>query len=285
MAPAPSSGLELRGVSVDIASRRVLDDFALEVRPGTVVVVQGPPGSGKSTLAGVASGLILAQEGTAYLDGLEMEDVDPADLRRSVRVVAEEPMLFATSLRENMRMGAADDITDDDIDHALRIAGIRDVVAELDGGLDGYVGDRGLTLSGGQRQRVALARALVAKPRILILDDALSAVNPSLEYEIIARIHRELPDTGVLFITRRAGPRALADQVIELPPPTAMVQIQEVVSADLGGIEEMSLMGGMGIDPIEGVMAVEQAGEAVEASEGIVPGSRGLQRLAARRPT
>jgi ATP-binding cassette subfamily B protein len=272
MAPAPSTGLELQGVTMVQGNRRVLDSLDVQVAPGRVVVVQGPPGSGKSTLAGVASGRYLPESGTALLDGLELDDVDPADLRRSIRMVSEEPMLFATSLRENMRMGAVDDITDDDIDHALELAGVRGVVDELDGGLDGYVGDRGLTLSGGQRQRVALARALVAKPRILILDDALSAVNPSMEFEIIARVHRELPETGILFITRRAGPQSLADRVVELPPPSEMAEISAVVAGDLQGIEDMELMGTMGVDPIAGVMAVEQAGEATEAAEGIMPG-------------
>ena len=89
--------------------------------------------------------------------------------------------------------------------NALLTAGVDDVVDEIEGGLDGYVGDRGLTLSGGQRQRL-VRRALVARPRVLILDDALSAVNPSLEHEIVARIHQEMPETSILFITRRAGP-------------------------------------------------------------------------------
>jgi ATP-binding cassette subfamily B protein len=237
------------------------------------VVVQGPPGSGKSTLAGIASGRLLPDQGTAFLDGLELEEVDPADLRRSIRVVSEEPMLFATSLRENMRMGAVDELEDDDIQRALALAGVSDVVQELDGGLDGYVGDRGLTLSGGQRQRVALARALVSKP--LVLDDALSAVNPSMEFEIVARVHRELPETGILFITRRAGPQALADRVVELPPPSAMAQVTQVASSNLEAIEDMELMGAMVIDPIEGVMAVEETGEAVEASAGIPAGGSG----------
>jgi ATP-binding cassette subfamily B protein len=276
MAPAPSSGLELRDVSVDLGSRRVLDEFGVHVAPGEIVVVTGPPGSGKSTIAAVASGLLLPDRGTAYLDGLEVEEVDPADLRRSVRVVAEEPMLFATSLRENMRMGAPEEVTDDDILRALTTAGVDDVIAELAGGLDGYVGDRGLTLSGGQRQRVAVSRALVARPRVLILDDALSAVNPSLEHEIVARIHADLPETSILFITRRAGPVALADRVVTLPSPSSMQTIHENVSASLDAIEDMGLLGvGGGLDEISAVMAIEQAGEATEAAEGIVPGSPG----------
>ncbi len=98
---------------------------------------------------------MIPNRGTAFLDGLELEEADPAELRRSIRVVAEEPMLFATSLRENLRMGAPEDVDDEMILKALDTAGVSEVVTELEGGLDGYVGDRGLTLSGGQRQRVA----------------------------------------------------------------------------------------------------------------------------------
>jgi ATP-binding cassette, subfamily B, bacterial len=274
MAPAPSSGLELRGIGVDLGARRVIDDFSVQVPPGAIVVVTGSPGSGKSTIAAVASGLLIPNRGTAYLDGLELEEADPAELRRSVRVVAEEPMLFATSLRENLRMGAPEDIDDDMIMQALRTAGVEEVVGELEGGLDGYVGDRGLTLSGGQRQRVALSRALVARPRVLILDDALSAVNPSLEHEIVARIHAELPETSILFITRRAGPVQLADQVIQLPAAATMQYVNETTGATFATLAEAAALGG-GVDEINAVMAVEELGEAVEASEGIEPGTPG----------
>ena len=275
MAPAPSSGLQMLGVGVDLGSRRVLHDFAVQVPPGAIVVVTGPPGSGKSTIAAVASGLLIPNRGTAYLDGLELEEVDPAELRRSVRVVAEEPMLFATSLRENLRMGAPDDVDDDAILNALRTAGVEEVVGELEGGLDGYVGDRGLTLSGGQRQRVALSRALVARPRVLILDDALSAVNPSLEHEIVARIHAELPETSILFITRRAGPVALADEVVQLDPPTSMQQISESTGSAFETIVGAETLAGGGVDEVNAVMAVEELGEATEAAEGIAPGDAG----------
>ena len=273
--PAPSSGLELRGVSVDLGMRRVLDDFGVSVPPGAIVVVNGPPGSGKSTIAAVASGLLIPNRGTAFLDGLELEEADPAELRRSIRVVAEEPMLFATSLRENLRMGAPEDVDDDMILKALRTAGVDEVVDELDGGLDGYVGDRGLTLSGGQRQRVALSRALVARPRVLILDDALSAVNPSLEHEIVARIHEELPETSILFITRRAGPVQLADQVVAAAVRRRRCSTSTRRPAStFATLAEAATVGG-GVDEINAVMAVEELGELVEASEGIEPGTPG----------
>ena len=111
---------------------------------------------------------------------------------------------------------------------ALAAAAADDVVAGLDGGLDGALGDRGLTLSGGQRQRVALARALVDPPRVLVLDDALSAVNPSLEEEIFARIRAHAPQTAVLLITRRRLPHGIADRVVQLPPPAEQAVVEAV---------------------------------------------------------
>ena len=148
------------------------------------------------------------------------------------------------------------------------------MVTELEGGLDGYVGDRGLTLSGGQRQRVALSPRSSRVHSVLILDDALSAVNPSLEHEIVARIHEELPGTSILFITRRAGPVQLADQVVELPSPMSMAWIDEPITASFTTLVEAATVGG-GVDEISSVMAVEELGELVEASEGIEPGTPG----------
>ena len=219
MVPAPSTGLELDCLGVQYGQRRLLNGLSLTVSPGEFVVVHGAPGSGKSTVAGIASGLILSDDGEARLDGLALDELDPQELRRAIRVVSEEPLLLASSLRDNLLLGAWGEITDEQLTHALHIAGADEVIAEMDGGLDGQVGDRGLTVSGGQRQRISLARALVAHPRVLILDDALSAVNPSLEIEIMMRVRSFLPDTAILYITRRAGLLELADRVVEITAP------------------------------------------------------------------
>ncbi len=206
MAPTPSSGLELVDLEVGFGDRQLFHQFSATVAPGTMVVVTGKPGSGKSTLAGIASGLVLPDAGEARLDGLALSDFDPQELRRAVRVVSEEPLLLATTLRENLLLGAWGEISDEQLLEALRLAGAEDVVHDIEGGLDGVVGDRGLTVSGGQRQRISLARALVARPRVLILDDALSAVNPSLEIEIMRRVREALPECSILYITPPAGP-------------------------------------------------------------------------------
>ena len=165
---------------------------------------------------------MLPDVGEARLDGLPLQDLDPAALRRAIRVVSEEPLLLAASLRDNLLLGAWGEIDDDELVRALRTAGADEVIDEMEGGLDGSIGDRGLTVSGGQRQRIALARALVARPRVLVLDDALSAVNPSLEIEIMARVRRYLPETSIVYITRRVGLLDLADRTYEIDLPTTV---------------------------------------------------------------
>ncbi len=222
--PEGSTGLELHRVGIGFGDRTVLADLDLAVRPGAMTVLTGGPGSGKSTVAELAAGLAAPTEGDVRLDGVDLRAIDPAAMHKAVHLVTEEPFLFARTVRENLTIGAlagAVDpglrIDDEALRAAVRAAGAEDVVTALGGGLDEMLGDRGMTLSGGQRQRLALARALVAPPRVLVLDDALSAVNPALEVEILRSIRRHAPTTAILCITRRPGPATLADTVLELP--------------------------------------------------------------------
>ena len=133
MIPLPSTGLELRGVEVTSANRRFLHGLDVQVRPGELVVVSGPPGCGKTTLAGIASGLIDPDRGAASLDGIALDELDPAQLRQTISVVSEEPMLFAATLRENLLLGAWGEIDDDAMIDAMRTAGAEEVIGELGG--------------------------------------------------------------------------------------------------------------------------------------------------------
>ena len=291
MIPLPSTGLELRGVEVTYGDRRFLHGLDVQVRPGELVVVSGPPGCGKTTLAGIASGLIDADSGVASLDGIALDDLDPAQLRQTIRVVSEEPLLLAATLRDNLLLGAWGEIDDDAMVDAMRTAGAEEVIGEL-GGLDGVVGDRGLTVSGGQRQRVSLARALVAHPRVLILDDALSAVHPSLEIEIMKRVHQYLPQTAILYITRRTGLAALADRAITLEPAETVNSVVEVAQSEmLDPVEEdmvsSEIVGAIaGGDPIEVSEAIEQIGMKTEIADGTLQVDVGaIAGLAALDPT
>ena len=221
--PAASrfESVELRDAGVSFAGTPVIDGLSFEARPGQLVAVSGPPGSGKSTLAGLIGGLVEPTSGEVLLDGRPLGEIDITTIRSMVRIVAEDPVLFSGSIRQNLDLGAAWSVTDDEINAALYAAGADDIVAGMPDGLGTHVGDRGLTLSGGQRQRLALARALVARPRVIVLDDALSAVNPSHEMEIIRRVAEFLPEAAIVAITRRPGPTSMADTVVELGQPEA----------------------------------------------------------------
>ncbi|MDQ3107380.1 MAG: ABC transporter ATP-binding protein/permease [Actinomycetota bacterium] len=223
--PEGTTGLELHRVGVGFGDTTVLADLDLAVRPASMTVLVGGPGSGKSTVASLAAGLLAPSEGDVRLDGVDLRTIDPGDMHKAVHLVTEEPFLFARTVCENLTIGALAGalepevrIADDVLWAALAAAGAEDVVEALGGGLDEALGDRGMTLSGGQRQRLALARALVAPPRVLVLDDALSAVNPAREVEILRSIRQHAPTTAILCITRRPGPRTLADTFVELPP-------------------------------------------------------------------
>ena len=292
MIPIPSSGLELRGVAVTYGERTFLHGLDLQVRGGELVVVSGPPGCGKTTLAGIASGLTEPDTGLAALDGIELADLDPNQLRQTIRVVSEEPLLLAATLRDNLLLGAWGDVDDDRMLDAMRVAGAEEVVEEL-GGLDGVVGDRGLTVSGGQRQRVSLARALVAHPRVLILDDALSAVNPSLEVEIMRRVRRYLPDTAILYITRRTSLDEIADRTMRLDPPEHVEPLPQVETGELfdgtaatavTANAAESLFAGDAIDSIDTVEEIGMETEAEEGSGGISVAAGATAGLAAIDP-
>ncbi len=219
--PGTGKGLVLKGASVRIQDHPVVAALSFSAKPGELVVVAGPPRSGKTTLARLISGGVDLAEGSIELDGVPLAEADPLDLRRSVRVVVEDPFLFGRTVRENLLLGVSEDTSDAQLWAALSAAGARQVVEELPHGLDTVLGDRGLTVSGGQRQRLALACALVAPPRVLVLDDALSAVDPALEQGILGRVPQHAPDTAVIAITRRASAASVADKVVELPEPLA----------------------------------------------------------------
>ena len=146
----------------------------------------------------------------------------------------------------------------------------------MDGGLDGEVGDRGLTVSGGQRQRISLARALVAHPRVLILDDALSAVNPALELEIMRRVREYLPDTSILYITRRTGLADIADRTVTLAEPGTVEPVDEVAhdrlrratTDDVVAVSQVAEVM-QGADPIESHETIDRIGMEAEVADGV----------------
>ena len=211
---APSTGeVSFDDVSFGyLRSEPVLEHFSLTVRPGETMALVGTSGSGKSTLALLLPRFYDIQGGAVNIDGTDIRDVTLDSLRRQIGVVFEDSFLFSDSIRANIAYGRPD-ATEDQVLAAARAAEADEFIRDLPGGYDTAVGEQGLTLSGGQRQRIALARALITDPRILVLDDATSAVDSRIEEEIHATLRRILEGRTTLLVAHRRSTLRLADRI------------------------------------------------------------------------
>ena len=222
-APGPLA-VEVDDLVVSHDGHRVLDGVTLSVAPGETVALVGATGAGKSTLLEAVAGLVEPDGGSIRLGGVPHSEIAPDDRQRAVALVFQETFLFAGSVAENVAGPDGPDGPDgraaagpgpEAVAAALEVAHADGFVADLTAGPAAAVGERGVTLSGGQRQRIALARALARSPRLLMLDDATSAVDPLVEGEIIADLRAEF-DSTLLIVAHRSSTIAGADRVIYL---------------------------------------------------------------------
>ena len=214
--PPDAAGLSFNDVRFGyVPSEPVLRGFSLRVEPGETVAVVGASGSGKSTLTLLLPRFYDPQAGSVRIGGYDVADVTRDSLRAAIGLVMEDSFLFSDTIRANIAYGRPD-ATDEQVIAAAQAAQAHEFIARLPQGYDTVVGEQGLTLSGGQRQRVALARALVTDPRLLLLDDATSAIDPRLEAEIHAALREVMRGRTTLIIAHRRSTLNLADRIVVL---------------------------------------------------------------------
>jgi ATP-binding cassette subfamily B multidrug efflux pump len=210
--------IEFRNLSFLYGTREVLSDVSFSVKAGETVAIVGATGSGKSTLVNLLPRLHNPPRGTVFIDGRDVRDIPLKDLRGMIGFVPQEPFLFSDTLADNLAFGVPGAAQSDRarVEAAAGVAQLDKDVRDFPNGYETMVGERGITLSGGQKQRTAIARAVVTNPRILILDDALSAVDTYTEEEILVRLRGVMKERTAIIISHRISTVRDADQIVVL---------------------------------------------------------------------
>ena len=222
--PVPMAGLgslRVEGLSVERGGQAVLHDVSFEVPAGSSLAIVGGIGAGKSTLAATLPRLLPAPHRSVYIDDQPVESLALRELRQTVAYAQQEPFLFSTSIERNIAFGLGNDELDPSelrrrVREAATEAAILDEIDSMPAGLDTLVGERGVQLSGGQKQRIALARALLNAPRVLVLDDPLSAVDAKTEARILESLERAGEGRTLILVTHRVAAAERMDQVVVL---------------------------------------------------------------------
>jgi ATP-binding cassette subfamily B protein len=205
--------IEFDGVSLDFGRGQILQSVAFDAAPGETVALVGPSGSGKSTIADLLVRLIDPDAGAIRLDGVDLKRVSLDDLRRRIALVDQEPMMFHTSIEENIRY-ARPDASDEAVRRAATDAGVDELLARLPEGFRTVVGERGAALSAGERQRIAIARALLMDPDVLVLDEPTAALDPASEQQVRIGYRRAMRGRTTILITHHFALAAEADRVV-----------------------------------------------------------------------
>jgi ATP-binding cassette subfamily B protein len=209
--------VELRGVDFRYpgAEAPVLHGIDLVARPGRTTAVIGGTGSGKTTLLNLVPRLFDATAGSVLVDGVDVRDLDRADLATRVGLVPQKPYLFSGTVASNLRYGRPD-ATDEELWRALEVAQAREFVAAMPGGLDAPIAQGGSNVSGGQRQRLAIARVLVHRPEVYLFDDAFSALDYATDARLRAALADEVTDATVVIVAQRVSTIRDADRIVVL---------------------------------------------------------------------
>ena len=209
--------IEFRHLTFAYGDREVLREVSLTIPAGSTTAIVGATGSGKSTLLSLLPRLHDAPPGTVFIDGVDVRRIPLQTLRGAIGFVAQEPFLFSATIADNIAFGLRrDESSRSRIEQAAAAARLDKDIAAFPRGYDTMVGERGITLSGGQKQRTAIARAIVIDPKILMLDDALSAVDTHTEEEILQRLSGVLDGRTSIIVSHRVSTVRGADQIVVL---------------------------------------------------------------------
>jgi ATP-binding cassette, subfamily B, bacterial len=215
--PQPPRGeVRFENVSFHYPSRPdalALADFSLEVKPGETVALVGPSGAGKSTVLQLLLRYYDSDAGVISLDGVELRRADPRSLRTRLALVPQDPVIFAASVRENVRYGRPD-ASDAAVDEACAAAYASEFIERLPEGMDTFLGERGVRLSGGQRQRLSIARALLADRAVLLLDEATSSLDAASEHYVQMALARLMQNRTTLIVAHRLATVQNADRIV-----------------------------------------------------------------------
>jgi ATP-binding cassette subfamily B protein len=214
--PAALAGeLRIENVTIHSHGAAILKDVDVVIPAGSCVAIVGRTGSGKSTLARLLPRLLDPGSGRVSIDGIDVREVEPSELRAAIGFVPQETFLFSATVTGNIALGAPE-ASDEEIRRAAELAGLGPDVAALPDGFETLVGERGVLLSGGQKQRVAIARAIARKARILVFDDALSSVDSVTEKGILDNLEREIENRTTILITHRLSTIRRAHRILVL---------------------------------------------------------------------
>jgi ATP-binding cassette subfamily C protein LapB len=213
--PAVRGKIEFRDVTFAYPNQTVaaLNQVNLAIEPGQHIGIIGAVGSGKTTLQRLVQNLYEPTGGAILLDGTDVRQIDPGDLRRAIGVIQQRPQLFYGSVRQNITMGH-ETVSDRAVIRAAELSGVMDFLRDTQQGLDTQVGERGEALSGGQQQAVAVARALLYDPPILIMDEPTSSLDPASEARLMKRLEALIRGRTIIVITHKATMLTLVDKLI-----------------------------------------------------------------------
>lgn len=233
--PESCSGeIEVKNVDFKYPSRpdvQIMKNYSLKINSGETVALAGPSGGGKSTLIGLLERFYDPDHGTIYLDGIDIRSIQIKWLRSQIGLVSQEPILFATSVKENIASGG-ENPSDEEIYHAAKLANAHEFIMKLPYGYDTKVGEKGVSLSGGQKQRIAIARAIIRHPKILILDEATSALDAESEKTVQAALNQLVEKTTMTTIV-------IAHRLSTIRNATKIAVVNNGCVAELGPHEEL----------------------------------------------